>query len=105
LLDVFLVFRQDIVVKRTEFDLRKAEARAHILEGLKIALDSIDKILETIKRSKDPETARNGLMSGFGLSEKQAQAILDMKLQKLTGLETEKNIIRIQRNYSIHGGA
>ena len=58
LLDVFLVFRQDIVVKRTEFDLRKAEARAHILEGLKIALDNIDKILETIKKSKDPETAR-----------------------------------------------
>lgn len=93
LLDVFLVFRQDIVVKRTEFDLRKAEARAHILEGLKIALDNIDKILETIKKSKDPETARNGLISGFGLSEKQAQAILDMKLQKLTGLETEKILL------------
>ena len=93
LLDVFLVFRQDIVVKRTEFDLRKAEARAHILEGLKIALDNIDKILETIKKSKDPETARNDLISGFGLSEKQAQAILDMKLQKLTGLETEKILL------------
>lgn len=90
LLDVFLVFRQDIVVKRTEFDLRKAEARAHILEGLKIALDNIDKVLETIKKSKDPETAKAGLINGFGLSEKQAQAILDMKLQKLTGLETEK---------------
>tara|TARA_B100000965_G_scaffold401688_1_gene426086 strand:+ start:2909 stop:5404 length:2496 start_codon:yes stop_codon:yes gene_type:complete len=90
LLDVFLVFRQDVVVKRTEFDLRKAEARAHILEGLKIALDNIDKVLETIKKSKDPETARVGLIGGFGLSEKQAQAILDMKLQKLTGLETEK---------------
>jgi len=90
LLDVFLVFRQDIVVKRTEFDLRKAEARAHILEGLKIALDNIDKVLETIKKSKDPETAKAGLVRGFKLSEKQAQAILDMKLQKLTGLETEK---------------
>ena len=90
LLDVFLIFRQDIVVKRTEFDLRKAEARAHILEGLKIALDNIDKVLETIKKSKDPETAKAGLINGFGLSEKQAQAILDMKLQKLTGLETEK---------------
>jgi len=90
LLDVFLVFRQDIVVKRTEFDLRKAEARAHILEGLKIALDNIDKVLETIKKSKDPETAKAGLVGGFKLSEKQAQAILDMKLQKLTGLETEK---------------
>ena len=90
LLDVFLVFRQDIVVKRTEFDLRKAEARAHILEGLKIALDNIDKVLETIKKSKDPETAKAGLVGGLKLSEKQAQAILDMKLQKLTGLETEK---------------
>ena len=90
LLDVFLVFRQDIVVKRTEFDLRKAEARAHILEGLKIALDNIDKVLETIKKSKDPETAKAGLVGGFKLSEKQAQAILDMKLQRLTGLETEK---------------
>jgi len=90
LLDVFLVFRQDIVIKRTEFDLRKAEARAHILEGLKIALDNIDKVLETIKKSKDPETAKAGLVGGFKLSEKQAQAILDMKLQKLTGLETEK---------------
>ena len=90
LLEVFLVFRQDIVVKRTEFDLRKAEARAHILEGLKIALDNIDSVLETIKKSKDPEAARTGLISGYGLSEKQAQAILDMKLQKLTGLETEK---------------
>ena len=90
LLDVFLVFRQDIVIKRTEFDLRKAEARAHILEGLKIALDNIDKVLETIKKSKDPETAKSGLIGGFGLSEKQAQAILDMKLQRLTGLETEK---------------
>ena len=90
LLDVFLVFRQDIVVKRTEFDLKKAEARAHILEGLKIALDNIDKVLETIKKSKDPETAKAGLIGGFKLSEKQAQAILDMKLQKLTGLETEK---------------
>ena len=90
LLEVFLVFRQDIVVKRTEFDLRKAEARAHILEGLKIALDNIDSVLETIKKSKDAEAARTGLISGYGLSEKQAQAILDMKLQKLNGLETEK---------------
>jgi len=90
LLEVFLVFRQNIVVKRTEFDLRKAEARAHILEGLKIALDNIDKVLETIKTSKDPETAKVGLVGGFNLSEKQAQAILDMKLQRLTGLETEK---------------
>ena len=90
LLDVFVTFRQDVVVRRTEFDLKKAEARAHILEGLKIALKNIDKIVETIKKSKDPNSARESLMSGFGLSEKQAQAILDMRLQRLTGLETDK---------------
>ena len=86
LLEVFISFRLDVVVKRTEFDLKKAEARAHILEGLKIALKNIDKIVETIKKSKDPQTARQSLMDGFGLSEIQAQAILDMRLQRLTGL-------------------
>ena len=92
LLEVFISFRLDVVVKRTEFDLKKAEARAHILEGLKIALKNIDKIVETIKKSKDPLTARQSLMGGFGLSEIQAQAILDMRLQRLTGLETDKII-------------
>ncbi len=92
LLEVFISFRLDVVVKRTEFDLKKAEARAHILEGLKIALKNIDKIVETIKKSKDPLTARQSLMDGFGLSEIQAQAILDMRLQRLTGLETDKII-------------
>ncbi len=92
LLEVFISFRLDVVVKRTEFDLKKAEARAHILEGLKIALKNIDKIVETIKKSKDPQTARQSLMNGFGLSEIQAQAILDMRLQRLTGLETDKII-------------
>ena len=92
LLEVFISFRLDVVVKRTEFDLKKAEARAHILEGLKIALKNIDKIVETIKKSKDPQTARQSLMDGFGLSEIQAQAILDMRLQRLTGLETDKII-------------
>ena len=92
LLEVFISFRLDVVVKRTEFDLKKAEARAHILEGLKIALKNIDKIVETIKKSKDPITARQSLMKGFGLSEIQSQAILDMRLQRLTGLETDKII-------------
>jgi len=92
ILEVFISFRLDVVVKRTEFDLLKAEERAHILEGLKIALNNIDKIVETIKKSKDPTSAKESLMSGFGLSEKQSQAILDMRLQRLTGLETDKII-------------
>ena len=90
ILEVFISFRLDVVVKRTKFDLAKAEARAHILEGLKIALKNIDKIVETIKKSKDPVSAKEALMEGFGLSEKQSQAILDMRLQRLTGLETDK---------------
>jgi len=92
ILEVFIAFRLDVVVKRTKFDLAKAEARAHILEGLKIALKNIDKIVETIKKSKDPFSAKEALMEGFGLSEKQSQAILDMRLQRLTGLETDKII-------------
>ena len=92
ILEVFIAFRLDVVVKRTKFDLAKAEARAHILEGLKIALKNIDKIVETIKKSKDPVSAKEALMKGFGLSEKQSQAILDMRLQRLTGLETDKII-------------
>ena len=92
LLKEFLTFRQDVVIKRTEFDLRKAENRAHILEGLKIALNNIDKIIETIKKSPDPKAAKEKLIKNFKLSDKQSQAILDMRLQKLTGLETEKII-------------
>jgi DNA gyrase subunit A len=92
LLKEFLTFRQDVVIKRTEFDLRKAENRAHILEGLKIALNDIDKIIETIKKSPDPKAAKEKLIKNFKLSDKQSQAILDMRLQKLTGLETEKII-------------
>ena len=89
-LDQFLGFRQEIIIKRTEFDLKKAEDRAHILEGLKIALKDIDKIIETIKKSPDPVTAKESLIKKFKLSDKQSQAILDMRLQRLTGLETEK---------------
>jgi DNA gyrase subunit A len=86
----YLRFQEEIVTRRTKFDLDKAQARAHILEGLKIALDHIDEVIHLIRSSKTTENARNGLMSEFSLSEKQAQAILDMRLQRLTGLEREK---------------
>jgi DNA gyrase subunit A len=86
----WLAHREDVVVRRTRHDLRKAEERAHILEGLRIALDHIDEVVELIRSSANVETARNGLMTRFGLSEKQAQAILDMRLQRLTGLERQK---------------
>lgn len=86
----YLEHQKDVVTRRTKFDLAKAEARAHILEGLRIALDHIDEIIALIRASRDDETARNGLMSRFGLSEKQAQAILDMRLRRLTGLERDK---------------
>ncbi len=90
MLQHFIDFRHEIVVRRTQFELDKAEKRAHILEGLKIALDNIDEIIALIKKSRSPETARNALMRNFGLSEIQAQAILDMRLQRLTGLERKK---------------
>lgn len=86
----FLNFRKEIVIRRTTFDLNKAKARAHILEGLLIALDHIDEVIALIRSSKDVETARNGLMTRFNLSREQAQAILDMRLQRLTALEREK---------------
>jgi len=89
-LNHFIEFRHEVVVKRTEFELKEAEARAHILEGLKIALDNIDDIIKIIRGSKDPAQAKEGLMNGFNLSELQSQAILDMRLQKLTGLEVDK---------------
>jgi DNA gyrase subunit A len=86
----FIEFRRDVVRRRTEFELRKAEARAHILEGLKIALDHLDEVIRLIRGSKNPLEARAGLMTNFGLSQIQAQAILDMQLQRLTGLERQK---------------
>ena len=86
----YLEHQKDVVTRRTRFDLEKAEARAHILEGLRIALDHIDAIIALIRASQTTEEARNGLMENFSLSEKQAQAILDMRLQRLTGLEREK---------------
>ena len=82
--------RRDIVRRRTEFDLGKARARAHILEGLKIALDNLDAVIKTIRESSEVEDARNNLMSGFDLSELQAQAILDMRLARLAALERKK---------------
>lgn len=90
LLEKFLEFRLEVVTRRTKFELAKAEERAHILEGLKIALKSIDAVIELIKRSKDVETARKGLMDKFKLSQRQADAILEMRLSRLTGLEREK---------------
>ena len=86
----FVDFRHDVVVRRTKFDLNKAEQRAHILEGLKIALDNIDEIISIIRSSKNPPLAKANLISRFKLSEIQAQAILDMRLQRLTGLERKK---------------
>jgi DNA gyrase subunit A len=89
-IDNFIEFRREVVRRRTEFELRKAEARAHILEGLKIALDHLDQVIALIRASKSPLEAREGLMATFGLSQIQSQAILDMQLQRLTGLERQK---------------
>ncbi len=89
-LEYYLEHQKEVIVRRTKFDLEKARKRAHILEGLIIALDNIDEIVELIKKSPDAQTARMNLMERFGLSEVQAQAILDMRLQRLTGLERDK---------------
>jgi DNA gyrase subunit A len=86
----FIEFRREVVRRRTEFELRKAEARAHILEGLKIALDRLDEVIKLIRGSRNPAEAREGLMTQFRLSQLQSQAILDMQLQRLTGLERQK---------------
>ncbi|OMH40958.1 DNA gyrase subunit A [Desulfurobacterium indicum] len=86
----FIKFRREVILRRTAYELRKAEARLHILEGLRIALENIDRIVAIVKGAENPEVARNELQKEFGLSEKQAKAILDMKLQRLTGLEREK---------------
>ena len=86
----YLEHQKDVVTRRTKFDLNKAEARAHILEGLKIALDNIDAVISLIRASKTAQEAKSGLIEKFNLSDAQAQAILDMKLQRLTGLERDK---------------
>jgi DNA gyrase subunit A len=90
LVDTFIEFRREVVRRRTEFELRKAEARRHILEGLRIALDHIDAVIALIRAARNPGEARDGLIAQFGLSQIQAQAILDMQLQRLTGLERQK---------------
>jgi DNA gyrase subunit A len=90
ILENFILHRKEIIIRRTRYDLEKAEARAHILEGLKIALDNLDDAVSLIRKSKTPDEAKKGLVQTFNLTEIQAQAILDMRLQRLTGLEQEK---------------
>ncbi|MGG7144991.1 DNA gyrase subunit A [Clostridium nigeriense] len=89
-LSYYIEFQKEVVTRRTVFELNKAEARAHILEGLRIALDNIDEVISIIRSSKTSEIARNTLMDRFGLSDKQSQAILEMRLRRLTGLERDK---------------
>ena len=86
----FVEFRHEVVIKRTEFELRKAREKAHVLEGLIIAIDNLDEVIKLIRASRTTDDARNGLMENFGLSEIQARAVLDLRLQKLTGLERDK---------------
>src|SRR4029453_4332499 len=90
LIETFTDFRREVIRRRTEFELRKAEARYHILEGLQIALDHLDAVITLIRGSKTVAEAREGLMTQFSLSLIQSQAILDMQLQRLTGLERQK---------------
>ena len=90
ILDVYVRHQLEVVTRRSSFELRKAEDRAHILEGLRIALDHLDAVIALIRAARDAETARTGLMERFGLSERQAQAILDLRLQRLTQLERKK---------------
>jgi DNA gyrase subunit A len=89
-LKAFLDHRKEVVTRRTAYDLRKAEERLHILDGLRIALDNLDAVITLIRNARDPKAAKDGLMASFTLSEIQAQAILDMRLQRLTGLERDK---------------
>ncbi|MBI3597310.1 MAG: DNA gyrase subunit A [Nitrospirae bacterium] len=96
ILQAFVRHRRDVVVRRTQYELKKAEEKAHILEGLKIALDHLDRVITLIRRAASPEAARTGLVQQFGLSQVQAQAILDMRLQRLTQLEREKLVTEYQ---------
>jgi DNA gyrase subunit A len=90
LIEQFIDFRRDVVRRRTDYELRQAEARRHVLEGLKIALEHLDAVIALIRASRSPAEAREGLMTRFGLTQVQAQTVLDMQLQRLTGLEREK---------------
>ena len=96
MIQYFVEHRHEVVVRRTQFDLNEAEKRAHILEGLLIALDNLDAVIKLIRNSVDPEEARNGLMEQFGMTEIQARAVLDMRLQRLTGLERDKIVEEYQ---------
>ena len=96
ILNNYINFQKEVVTRRTIFELEKAQARAHILEGLRIALDNIDEVISIIRGSKTSEIAKNTLIERFGLSEKQAVAILEMRLRRLTGLERDK----IEEEYS-----
>src|SRR5262249_34418545 len=91
-LNCFIEHRREVVIRRTRFELDKAEKRAHILEGLKIALEHLDGVITLIRGSKTPPEARDGLMKKYGLTQPQAEAILEMRLQRLTGLERDKII-------------
>src|SRR4051812_35243642 len=99
----YIAHRRDVVTRRTMYDLRQARDRMHILEGLKIAVDNIDAVIDLIRSSKDTETARISLMSSFDLSQRQAQAILDMRLAKLTGLERDALIAEIKEVAALIG--
>jgi len=96
MIQYFVEHRHEVVIRRTNFDLNEAEKRAHVLEGLLIALDHLDEVIALIRKSLDPEEARGGLMEKFGMSEIQARAVLDMRLQRLTGLERDKIIEEFQ---------
>ena len=101
----FIDFRREVVRRRTEFELRKAEERAHILEGLRIALDNLDAVIPLIRASESPAEARDGLMASFGLTEIQAQAILDLQLQRLTALERQKILDELAEILKTIGGS
>jgi DNA gyrase subunit A len=101
ILEHFIAHRKEVVTRRTRFDLAKAEERAHILQGLRIALENIDEVIAIIKKSADANTARTGLMERFSLSERQAQAILDMRLQRLTSLEVQKVIDELNETLAL----
>src|SRR5690606_37506104 len=95
LIQYFVEHRHDVIIRRTKLELAEAERRAHILEGYLIALDNLDEVIALIRNSRAPDTAREGLITRFGLSEIEAKAILDMRLQRLTGLERDK----VQQEY------
>ncbi len=104
MLGAFVAHRREVITRRTLFDLKRAEARAHILEGLKIALDHLDEIIALIRGSKNAEIARAGMVKRFSMSETQAQAVLDMRLQRLTGLERQKIIDDLKETLAVIEG-